>query len=210
MLVPPLYRLSLIAALGVALTGCSGLGRPAPVSPSARGHSSPATPARATAIASRVVVPTIKARNAHPFPAGCDSAEGVARLVTDFFDTFNRGDQDHLPRFFPEQAGRAGQAGDRHSFQWYSVTEGNPQHGGRHFVAYNRPTLLAYLAARQQHHERLQLLALDASGGSWHGGVDIGYTLSRQADDLPERMVTGKGAINCDNQTIFVWSMGSP
>lgn len=43
--------------------------------------------------------------------------------------------------------------------------------------------------------------------------VGIVYVLTRYAEDLdpglggPDRIATGKGAINCESRRIFVWSM---
>jgi len=54
----------------------------------------------------------------------------------------------------------------------------------------------------------LQLRQLEDGGRDWTGGVGIGFTLTRQADDLPEHTVIGKGEIDCEQGTIFVWSMG--
>ena len=147
----------------------------------------------------------IVTRDDSTLPSGCGPRE-VAQLIMRFFDAFNNGDQEQLDRFFGFESG----------FQWYSVTEGDPSKGGRHFVAYNPEDLLAYFAERHQQHERLRLITVDVAGPSWHGGVDIAYFLTRRADDLEpglegsERIVHGKGAINCEKQQIFVWSMGMP
>jgi hypothetical protein len=142
------------------------------------------------------------------FPPGCGHEEIVA-LVARFFAAFNQGDQAELARFFPEQATGAFN-GDRTRFQVYGVIEGDPRAGGRRFAARDRTELLTYFAERHRQHERLHLLTLNVSGLSWHGGIDLTFTLTRAADDLPERRVEGKGAINCDNHTIFVWNMGNP
>jgi hypothetical protein len=115
-------------------------------------------------------------------------------LIADFLSAFNRGDKPQLGRFFGSD------------LMWYSVTE--PE---RNFVASSQGDLLSYFEARHSHHERLQLVSIDVRGPSWHGGVDLVYTLTRQADDLGPRgqFLLGKGAVNCRDRTIFVWSMGS-
>jgi hypothetical protein len=115
-------------------------------------------------------------------------------LISNFLDAFNRGGTGEMARFFGTD------------LMWYSVTEpkGN-------FVAYNQEDLVKYFQGRHAHHERLQLLSIDVEGPSWHGGVDITYILTRKADDLGAQgqSIRGKGAVNCKNRTIFVWSMGS-
>lgn len=139
-------------------------------------------------------------------PAGC-SPRQVAELIMRFLDAFNRGDQVQLATFFGAD------------FQWYSMTEGSTtdKNDYRHFVAYNRDDLMSYFVRRHAQHERSQLLTVDVGHGEDSTGrsfVNIGYSLTRTADDLrpgwggPEKLVVGKGAINCKDQTIFVWSMG--
>jgi hypothetical protein len=127
-------------------------------------------------------------------PAGCNTPYDVAVLIANFLDAINRGDNRGLARFFGA------------GLMWYSVTE--PQ---RNFVAYNQGDLLQYFDQRRTQHERLQLESIDVRGPSWHGGVDLAYTLNRHADDLnPQgQSLRGKGALDCRDRTIFVWSMGS-
>jgi hypothetical protein len=127
-------------------------------------------------------------------PPGCNSAHDTAVSISNFLDAFNGGDNSQIGRFFGPD------------LLWYSVTESN-----RNFVAYHEEDLLKYFEGRHANHERLQLVSIDVEGPSWHGGVDIVYTLTRQADDLgiQGQSVRGKGAVNCERRTIFVWSMGS-
>ncbi len=143
--------------------------------------------------------------DAATLPPGCQP-EQVAGLVTGFFDAVNRGDQEAIARIFSPEAGPAGVSPQG----WYSVTDHPPGEGRRHFVAYSQGRLLAYFQERHGRHERLRLLRLQVSGGSWHGGADVVYTLRRGADDLgdEERTFEGKGAINCARRQVFVWSMG--
>lgn len=135
-------------------------------------------------------------------PAGC-GARQVADLITRFFAAFNRGDREELVRFFRPD----------HFRGWYSVGERPARHAPRLVKFVLRDDLLAYFAQRHQRHERLQLRALSVIGPSWHGGVDLTFILTRQADDLepglggPASIAHGKGAVDCDEQTIFVWSM---
>jgi hypothetical protein len=145
--------------------------------------------------------PTVKAtvrRSSDRLPAGC-ALEETVRFLTAFLDAFNRGDLTALAAFFPDEG--VYPHSDQRGFQWYSVTD---QDG--HFVTYDPAELPAYFAARHDQHERLHLLELEVATG-WHSGVAIVYRLSRVADDLPPHEVIGKGAIYCDDHTIFVWSM---
>jgi len=131
-------------------------------------------------------------------PAACDLTV-VSRIVTDFLAAFNRGDMNALISTFPTVA--AYPYADQPGFQWYSVTDLNG-----HFVTYDPAELPAYFAARHRHHEHLALLRLEVAA-SWHPGVDIVYRLTREADDLPPHEMSGKGAVDCAEETIFVWSM---
>jgi hypothetical protein len=101
-----------------------------------------------------------------------------------------------------------------HPSQWYSVTEGGTNTGGRHFVAYDLTRLLKYFAERKQQNEYMRLLNLSI-GSSWaKESVDITYDAIRHADDIklgannPNGIAYGKGNINCEKQRIRVWSMG--
>jgi len=141
-------------------------------------------------------------------PSGCSPRE-AAQLVVRFLDALNRGDPSQLAGFvFRSPVSGSGQS------QWFSVSED----GVRPFAAYDLNSFLAYASERQQRHERLQLLAISVTGPSWHGGVDIVYTLTRYTSDrrpaLPwltrggqDRAAAGKGAIDCANQAVQVWSM---
>lgn len=135
-------------------------------------------------------------------PPRCHPEEAT-QLVTSFLEAFNRGDEDQLARFFPTH------------LRWYSVTDAGPDGQQRHFVTHRRAPLLAYFRERQQQHEQLQLRKLWVNSNDSTGeSIDIWYFLTRRADDLPtgfggpEGLATGKGAIHCPTQTIYVWSMG--
>jgi hypothetical protein len=151
-----------------------------------------ATPEAATAPRPQVTV----REGSGPLPDGC-TPEDVADLKMGFLDAFNRGDQAALTAFFPAEAKPPG-AVEPGEFHWFSAPG---------FVAYSRDQLLPYFAERHAQHERLQLLQLEVST-SWHLGVDIVYDIARQADDIPAHVAGGKGAIDCEERTIFVWSMG--
>jgi hypothetical protein len=151
-----------------------------------------------------------------PLPQGCRPKE-VVRLLTDFLDAFNRGDQQALARFFPAETSQRGPHGTLSSgeeegkFKWYSVG-GAPGSFNSGFQANNRDELLAYFAERHAHHERMQLLQVDYGAKLWweNGtrGIDMTYDIRRHADDIPTHIAGGKGAVDCREQTIYVWSMG--
>lgn len=142
-------------------------------------------------------------------PPGC-SGDEITAFVERFLDVQGRGDTAALRPYFPQQGSTSGSPDHLpNHFQWYSMTEGDPQRGRQHFVAYRLDDLWPYFAARHQQHERFQLVRLTNALVSYDGVANIGYTLTREADDRPLHGVSGKGAINCKDQTIIVWSMGT-
>lgn len=213
----------LLVVLALVLAACT-----AP--PDSGAHSQAAAPAATqpavpVALAASPATPMstplpVAATGGPAAPAGC-TREGAAHLIEGFFAAFNAGDQAQLGRFF---GGR---------FHWYSVTEGDLEHGGRHFVAYHprsglllgpfppgsrvtvgqHELLLPYFAERHAHGERLQLRAVDGHADTARGLFHFVYTITREADDLPsdlggpDHRASGKGAIDCLDQTIMVWSM---
>lgn len=58
--------------------------------------------------------------------------------------------------------------------------------------------------------ERWTLLKLAMAGYWWQGGVNIGFAVRREAADLPAVVLGGKGAIDCNHETVFMWSMAGP
>ena len=143
----------------------------------------------------------IVTRDDETLPSGCTPLE-IAQFILGFFDAFNQGDQEQLANMFL--------LGDN---RWYSVDGANPD---TNFVAYDLKSLLIYFGERHQHQERLQLMKVNVSYPSWHGGADIAFVVKRTADDIepgiygPERFASGKGAIYCTAGKIMVWSMGMP
>lgn len=141
-------------------------------------------------------------------PSGCKRRE-VEDLIAGFFRAVNHGETERISDFFSIAAGPEGMS----PRGWYSLTEGDPKAGGRHFAAYTDRDLRTYFERRSRQHERLRLLTVNISAPTWYGGVDITYVVSRLADDLErspegsERQARGKGAINCERGRIFVWSM---
>jgi hypothetical protein len=135
----------------------------------------------------------------------------VRGRIERFLAAYNAGDQEQLLRFFPARAVSRPSVllpGEERFFTWYAV--GHFQNGKpiQEFVAYKREDLLPYFAQRHAQHEHLTLRTIEVGGPSWHGGGDFAIELDRQADDLPARKVIGKGAIDCQEGTIFVWAMG--
>ena len=68
--------------------------------------------------------------------------------------------------------------------------------------------LLDYFAKRHDQHEEMRLLEVTSNGGG-----NMSYKIRRRADDLdaelwgPDFLASGKGFVNCQDQTIDVWSM---
>jgi hypothetical protein len=152
-------------------------------------------------------------------PDGCRPRQ-IAELVIDFIDAFNSGDQERLAQLFFISEGPSppdfSQAG-YYPWSWYSVSEvgekGRIEDG---FVTYDQGELLRYFAERHRQGEYLELLKVSSTQVGLlgnEGNVGIVYVLTRDAEDLdpglggPDRIATGKGAINCASRRIFVWSM---
>ena len=96
------------------------------------------------------------------------------------------------------------------SFQWYSMTEGNPKDDGRHFVTFERDELAEYFEGRAAHDETMKLVSLSLDYEAERDISHITYIIERTADDTAEfgTMVTGKGAIACGEGKIELLSMG--
>lgn len=95
------------------------------------------------------------------------------------------------------------------SFQWYSMTEGNPRKNGRHFVAFDLPKLSKYFEDRSAQNESMKLLELSVQ---YEPGRDLGhiqYVIERRADDIQNvgPVATGKGAVACAEGKIELLSM---
>ena len=139
-------------------------------------------------------------------PTGC-RPDDVVQFLSAFIDAFNRGDQQRLQHFFP---GEASQVQDG-AFHWYAV--GGPPGGiNPGFTAENRDELMAYFAERHAHGEYMQLLQIDyGTDRNWEDGergIDFTLDVRRSAEDIPMHEAGVKGAIDCREQTIYVWSMG--
>lgn len=171
-------------------------------------------------------IPVVVTQESADLPEGC-TPEAAAQLFVDFFDAFNRGDQEQLSsyigsdfEFFAEQF----QQGGPENFVAYSRTAAvslafpqGPPPGTR---LAEPAELLAYFAERHAQDERLNLLSIHI-GSSWHPGGSLGALVERTADDLQESsgsdidsgfslagaVLSGRGAINCSEGTITAWSM---
>lgn len=138
------------------------------------------------------------------FPTGCGPQE-IVEFINRFIGAYNSGDVDGLDQFF-----------DAH-FNWYTdgVAEGQSVDPATYFETSSRDELAEYISLRHAQDERLRLLEISVAGPGWHDGMDITFTLAREADDLPTtperpiRVARGKGAVTCPEKRIFVWSMGT-
>jgi hypothetical protein len=152
-------------------------------------------------------------------PDGCQPRQ-FAELVIDFIDAFNTGDQNRLSRLFFISEGPSPPDFSEEGYypwSWYSVSEVGV--GGRiedGFVTYDQGELLRYFVERHRQGERLELIKVSSTQAGLlgeEGNVGIVYVLTRDAQDLdpglggPARIAFGKGAINCESQQIFAWSM---
>lgn len=128
-------------------------------------------------------------------PEACHP-ENVGQLVVDFLAAVNAGEVGQAVKFFTDDLG------------WYSMTEAHPRFGRRHFVAYKTAKLRNYLHQRVDQGERMYLVSMDVAYEP--GNVaNVAYGMQRTAADLndygPE--MVGKGAIDCDEGRISIWSM---
>jgi hypothetical protein len=150
--------------------------------------------------------PVVVTRDNPELHAGCRPG-AVAERIWDFMVAFNHGDARAAARIMVPRAGPR----DNRPRGWYSVTEGDPSRGGRHFVAYRRAPLVRYFARRHRHGERMRLLSVAVGEeGTRSGGME--YRVERTADDLrsigvTNRVAHGKASIVCGSRKIFVWSM---
>lgn len=138
------------------------------------------------------------------FPSACGPRD-IVGVVNRFIDAYNTGDVDALEHVFVAQ------------FRWFTdgVAAGTRVDPATYFETSTRDELAAYITSRHAQNERLRLLQISVAGPSWHGGMDITFTLAREADDLPTtsdipvRIAQGKGAVSCPEKQIFVWSMAT-
>lgn len=154
----------------------------------------PSTPSARVSTANQEIRVT---RDSQRGPQPCRPRQ-VGETVTGFFNAINRGDAEEAIDYLTSELG------------WYSITEGNPRDGGRHFVAYNSDELRDYLHRRVSVDERVYLLEIDVDYEPARAIGHVAYSLLRTAEDLTDYAAEagGKGAIDCDSGRIAVWSMG--
>jgi len=151
--------------------------------------------------------------SASTYPAGCTPAE-VEAFLARFLDAFNRGDQAALHTFFPATAtGRSIPDFTGEKFVWYSMTDNRLDGSKRHFVTFDLPTLWTYFEERHGQHEAMRLASVRVSKQDIFV-ANMELYLYRSADDLPPSagvppgQATGKGVMNCRDQTLLVFSLG--
>ncbi len=162
-------------------------------------------------------VPIIVTEKAdQPLPAGC-SPRQTAAIVATFVEAFNEGSQERLERIFqPLPESRLPDWAGRHDVFTYFLSEAyaNGEYRDFDFDYGERARLLEHFSERRRLGERLQLWKIQLSGGAMEGAKDtVGMTFlySRHAPDLKpglggsESLVSGKGSIDCERQTIFRW-----
>lgn len=144
---------------------------------------------------------TVVTRGSAALPVRCSPAD-VAGLLQSFADAEARGDVAALDRLFapPGPNERQGVTRAESGFVEYSVTD----RSGRTVGALDRSQLLPYFASRHALHESLRFVqvAVFPDLSAWPFRVTINYLLRASADDLGERVLSGKGEINCASGTI--------
>jgi hypothetical protein len=138
----------------------------------------------------------IVTRDADSGPLSCRPA-AVGQVTVELLDAISTGSTDPSTLFAS-------------SFQWYSMTEGNPRKGGRHFVAYDLAKLERYFEGRHEQNEAMKLLELSVQ---YDPGRDLGHLIlliERTADDVKDvfgATAMGKGAVACGEGRVEVLSM---
>ena len=135
-------------------------------------------------------------RDTNRGPKACHPQQ-VGETVVNHFEAINKGNSDKAMTYVAPESG------------WYSITEGNPRDGGRHFVARDSDTLHEYFDLRVTVNEQIYLMEIDVDYERARNLGHVAYTLLRTADDLDPfgNLAHGKGAIDCENRKIRVWSM---
>ena len=207
----------LLLVLALPVLGCGG--EPPPSGDSRSGESSAGVAGGGVSRPGHEPTKVIVTSDDASLPDGCHPRQ-IAEVVIGFIDAFNRGDQELLSRLFFISEGPSPpdfSTEGYYPWSWYWVSEVGA--GGRiedGFVTYDQGELLRYFAERHGQGERLELLKVSATQAGLldeEGNVGFVYVLTRDAEDLapelggPDRIATGKGAINCASRRIFVWSM---
>jgi hypothetical protein len=160
-----------------------------------------AVAAALVAAGARAETSVVVTRGSAALPPRCSPAE-VAGLLQSFADAEARGDLARLDRLFAP-AGPNERQGVTHAesgFVEYSVTD----RSGHTVGALDRTQLLPYFASRHAAHESLRFVqvAVFPELTTWPFRVEINYVLRASADDLGDRVLSGKGIVNCATGTI--------
>jgi hypothetical protein len=140
--------------------------------------------------------------NDSAFPDDC-SVRAAAQTVMRFFDAVNTGDKQQIQRFI----------GPR--FEWFNLVDNVQPTPERNFSTTNPYTVVSQLMQRHEQHEQLELLVAQMSYEEGRHIVHTYAVLRREADDFepnlggPERLAVATGAVDCRDQTLMVWGMGS-
>ncbi len=147
----------------------------------------------------------------HKFSNHCHPLD-IARLITKFFDAFNRGNQNELATLFFGTGLRDGMTPG----ELFGAHAGKPD--GTIFRTSELPELLTYFARRHQQHEKFTLRKLVVEGHTDEQDVGhsagIYFELDQQADDWPvpsgktHNKLGGKGLVDCQKQRFAAWGMG--
>ena len=160
-----------------------------------------AVTAALVAAGARAETAVVVTRGSAALPSGCSPAD-VAGLLRSFADAEARGDLGALDHLFapPGPNERQGVTHGESGFVEYSVTDRSGKTAG----ALERSQLLPYFASRHAVHESLRFVqvAVFPELAAWPFRVTINYVLRASADDLGERVLSGKGEINCAGGTI--------
>ena len=170
---------------GVALASCTGATTPL------RAPRSPVPPPSSREV---VVIGTT-----FDGPKACQPRE-AAGLVQDFLAAISQGDDAAVAAILTPEP----------RFMWYSASLDLRNH-----AAFDVAETRTLLQRRAEAHEEGLLLALSVQFDPRRRLGHIAYALSLRADDVQpaadgsDRLVEGKGAIDCATGTIMVWSMGT-
>jgi len=152
--------------------------------------------------------PSVPTATQSSSPVSCD-ADSVRLVLTAFIDSFNRG-EDPARFFAPAPTGPVSDAHLVARFNWYSASGGSPN-----VTIYERRDLAPYFARRHSVGERWSLVSLSPTGVEYPKAGFV-FMLTRSAPDFrpgesqhggPPGTIFGKGALNCEQRTILVFTM---
>jgi hypothetical protein len=135
-------------------------------------------------------------------PARC-RPRAIAVSLWKLFDAVNASDVNDVGALVADES----------KFEWFSMSEGNPQKDGTHFTAYHVDDMKSFLAERTEENEHLELLALSVSYEPRDDVANLQLAVRRTADDLEARgfensIAHGKGVVECDEGGLVVMSLG--